>query len=1008
VSIRAEPIDQLRDHVRLLGGLVGEVLREQGGEGLFADVEHVRTSAIALRSRAEARGSSEAEAALLAWAEAQSTARLLQLVRAFSVYFHFINLAEQHHRVRTLRHRERTQAEPLHESMAAAVSTLRESLSLERLREAVARLEVHPVLTAHPSEARRRTLLHHLEQAAELIAQLDDPRATPIERAAVLDALRARITLVWQTAEARVERPSVLDEVQSVIYVLSGTVYDVLPRVCRSLERAVNGAAAPAFDLGGQSGTSGGLLRFGSWVGGDRDGNPAVTPEVTRAAARLARTAVLHRYHRDVQTLGRDLSISERLGGGSKELLESIARDREELQVAPVPQWRDEPYRRKLGLVAERLRRTLADEPGEYASAEALLADLRLVARSLEQHSGRRIAAGGLQDLCRRIEAFGFHLAELEIRQHAERHAAAVAELFGLAGASGYQTWPEAERQRRLEQALTGEQLFAGQNAALSPPTREVLETFRAMADVQALNGPRGCQTCVVSMSRAPSDLLAVLVLAREAGLVGSFANLQNGVRRLENRSNLRAGPSWLEKEPHRRDALSRLEKETRRSAPRGVDLGPNQRSNLSWLEVETNRRRELSRLGQSSHVHARTNLQEGLCRLDVVPLFETIAELRDCGRVVAEALASPAYRAALRARGDRQQVMVGYSDSNKDGGYLAATWGTYRAQEALAEAAARAGVELVIFHGRGGAVGRGGGPMGRAILARPATAASPTFKITEQGEVVSARYFDRALAERHAEQMIHALLLSTCQKNTGGPPREWVDLMERLAADSRAAYEALVKDSPDFMAFFEQATPFPELATLNLASRPVSRAGGSGGEQGQAPTLDDLRAIPWVFSWTQARANLPGWFGLGSALQAEIDRGGLERLLAMYAEWRFFATALDNAQLSLGTADPLTARRYAGLAEPRYQPVFERILSEYERTVACVLQVTGQHELLERSPVLARSIKLRNPYVDALHVAQLALLRRWRADSEHQDPELLDAIHHSINGIAAGLQTTG
>lgn len=899
---RAEPIDQLRGDVRLLGGLIGDVLREQGGHDLFADVEHIRTAAIHLRSGNPVQAGDLAEASLLAWVEQHSTARLLQLVRAFSVYFHVINLAEQHHRVRTLRGRAReTDGQtPLHESIAAAVTSLRETLSPDEVRQAVRRLEVHPVLTAHPSEARRRSLLHHLEEAARLIWRLDDPRLTGTGRAEVLDALRARITLVWQTAEARVERPSVLDEVQSVIYVLSGTVYDMLPHVYRAVDLAL---AAPL-------GSFGGLLRFGSWVGGDRDGNPAVTPDVTRAAARLARAAVLRRYRRDVQALGRDLSISQRLVGATPALLDSIQRDREELNVAPVPQWRDEPYRRKLGLIAERLRRTLAETPGEYASADALQADLRLVADSLAQHGGRRIAAGELQDLRQRVETFGFHLAELEIRQHAERHAAAVAELFGLAGVSGYAGLDEPDRQALIEQRLACDTLFAHQAAALSPATREVLDTFRAMAEVQAVNGPRGCQTYVVSMSRLPSDVLAVLLLAKEAGVSGS--------------------------------------------------------------------------------------------QLDVVPLFETIAELRACGQVLAETLASPAYRAAVRARGDRQQVMVGYSDSNKDGGYLAATWGTYRAQEALAAAAASAGVELVVFHGRGGAVGRGGGPMGRAILARPQAAASPTFKITEQGEVVSARYFDPALAERHVEQMLHALLLSYRQPFGGEPPVSWVELMERLAADSRAAYEGLVKDSPDFMAFFEQATPFPELATLNLASRPVSRAG-----QAEAPTLDSLRAIPWVFSWTQARANLPGWFGLGTALSAEISDGdGLDRLRAMYTDWRFFAMALDNAQLSLGTADPLTARRYASLAEPRYQPVFERILAEYDLTVSSVLQVTGQRELLQRSPVLARSIKLRNPYVDALHIAQLALLRRWR--QQPGDPDLLDALHHSINGIAAGLQTTG
>jgi phosphoenolpyruvate carboxylase len=395
--------------------------------------------------------------------------------------------------------------------------------------------------------------------------------------------------------------------------------------------------------------------------------------------------------------------------------------------------------------------------------------------------------------------------------------------------------------------------------------------------------------------------------------------------------------------------------------------------------------------------------------RLDVVPLFETISELRECGRILRRMLASSPYRRAVRARGDRQQVMVGYSDSNKDGGYLAATWATYRAQQDLADAASETGVELVVFHGRGGAVGRGGGPMGRAILARPAAAATPTFKITEQGEVIFARYGSLDIAERHLEQVLNALLLSSMQSTSARPtPSTWIELMERMAEDSRRTYERLVKHNPDFMPFFHAATPFQELATLNLASRPVARAGA----EPRLPKLEDLRAIPWVFSWTQARVNLPGWFGLGSALDAAIGRHELEQLQAMYRGWPFFASALDNAQLSLGTADMDTARRYADLAPASVRPVFDQVTEEYERSVAGLLRVTCQRELLELSPVLARSIKLRNPYVSALHLAQLALLRRFRnlhvTTGEAERRALMDAIHHSINGIAAGLQTTG
>jgi phosphoenolpyruvate carboxylase len=901
MTVRAEPIDRLRDDVRLLGELVGDVLREQGGSDLFEAVEYLRRAAIDLR----APDSSDQD--LLDWAEQQSTTRLLQLVRAFSAYFHLINLAEQSHRVRTLRDRQRASTEPLHESVAQAYAELQSrGIPAEQIRAVLGRVEVHPVLTAHPSEARRRTLLHHLQYAGWLIEQLDDERATPFDRASVLDALRARITLIWQTAEARVERPSVIDEVQSVVYVLAGTVYDVLPRVQRAIDMAVPDAIGtlPKF-------------RFGSWVGGDRDGNPAVTHELTVAAARLARSAVLRRYREDVQSLGRDLSMSGRLVGCTPELMDSIESDRAELGMQAVPQWRDQPYRRKLGLIGERLRRTDSAGSGGYASSNQLLDDLQLVAASLHANAGARVASGGLLDLHRRVETFGFCLAELEIRQHADRHTAAVAELLALNGVPGYQSMDEAERMRVLEAQLESDALPGLSSEAFSAATREVLDTFQAMADVQRLSGAVGSHTCVVSMSRAPSDALAVLVLAREAGLVDRATS-----------------------------------------------------------------------------------------RLDVVPLFETISELHDCGQILRRMLASPAYRRAVRSRGDRQQVMVGYSDSNKDGGYLAATWATYRAQLDLAAAAAADGVELVVFHGRGGAVGRGGGPMARAIQARPASAASPIFKITEQGEVIFARYGSLPIAARHLEQVVQAVLRSSLQSAASEPPADWVAVMERLADASCASYAAVVKDNPDFMSFFHAATPFPELATLNLASRPVSRAGQA------LPGLDDLRAIPWVFSWTQARVNLPGWFGLGSALEAEIERGGLERLQAMYAGWPFFASAIDNAQLSLGTADVAAARRYAQLASPRLMPVFDCIMQEYRRSVASVLRVARQGELLERSPVIARSIKLRNPYVDALHIAQLTLLKRFRTlprDASDEEKRLLmDAIHHSINGIAAGLQTTG
>jgi phosphoenolpyruvate carboxylase len=880
---RAEPIDRLRDDVRLLGELVGQVLREQGGEELFDDVEHLRTAAIELRSNVEPN--EEQERALLEWIQQQPTGRLQQLVRAFSVYFHLINLAEQHHRARTLLEREATET-PLRESIAAGMATLRAAgVGPRALADKLRHLNVHPVFTAHPSEARRRTLLQHLQDAATLVVRLDRLPPGPT-REAVLDELRTRITLIWQTAETRADRPSVIDEVRNVLYFMAGNVYRVAPTVQRSLELAVEGA------YGTLNGEAEGhqvlspeeipiALQFGSWVGGDRDGNSAVTPELTRAAARMSRAAVLQRYREEVRNLGRSFSISARMVGSTPDLVASIDRDREELGLEPVRRWSDEPYRRKFGLIGERLRRTEVGERGGYAG----------------------------------------------------RHTEAVAEMLGLAGIPGYESLDDDERQAVLERLLAGPPLSLPRGA-LSPSTREVLDTFQAMLDIQHLGGERACRTCIVSMARAPSDVLSVVFLAREVGLYHWDAG------RLVTRA-----------------------------------------------------------------------------KLDVVPLFEQIHELDECGTVMNALYESPVYRAVLRARGSRQQVMVGYSDSNKDGGYLAATWHTYNAQRVLASTAKEAGIELIVFHGRGGAVGRGGGPSGRAIMARPTEAALPNLKVTEQGEVIFARYGGYGApagvrtTERHFEQVIDALLLSSfglaAHPGKVEPPAEWVGTMHGLAGVSKAHYEKLVKESPSTLNFFRRATPFPELGTLNIASRPVSRAGTDAA----SIKLEDLRAIPWVFSWTQARFNLPGWFGLGTALAWGIENVGLDKLQEMYREWGFFSMALDNAQYSLGTADMATGRRYSTLAEDG-AAIFARIEEEHRRTVHMVLQVTGQQELLEKSPMLARSIKLRNPYVDALHLAQIALLRRYRALPDDAPEEvrgtLLDAVHHSINGIAAGLQTTG
>mgnify|MGYP001158986648 FL=1 len=909
--LRAEPIEGLRHEVNLLGSLLGDVLREQGGDALYDLVERARRVTIAGRTSG---GVTERLRELQEWFSGLSDDDLFGLVRAFGIFFHLINLAEQHHRVRTLRQRERTEP-ALHESIEAALLALRDrGVPPDAVAHVLGEILVFPVFTAHPSEPRRRTVLQRLAALARSIQQLDDARLSPRERDWLLERLREDITLLWQTAETRVARPTPLDEVRSNIAILIGPVYDVIPLLRRALQRALQRSYPELLDRQWPL-----PVRVGTWVGGDRDGNPSVTAAVTEATARLLREAIVRRYRDEVVELRRALSISARLRPPSQVLLETLDRERERLGLAPVRAWADEPYRRFLGLIEERLRRTETGEFGGYFTVEEFLGHLTLLADSLEAGNGTRIARGRVADLIARVQVFGFHLAELEIRQDAARHREALAELFALDGVANFLERSPDERETLLLQRLIGKP-FGFPRGALSPETREVLETFEAVARIQRFNGERACHTVIVSMTSETADVLGTLLLAREAGLVGCG------------------------------------------------ETG-------AWS------------------------------RIDVVPLFEQIAELDCCGAILDRLLSLPFYRAIVASRGDLQEVMVGYSDSNKDGGYVSSNWRIYRAQQQLVEAARRYGVTLRIFHGRGGAIGRGGGPMGRAIRSRPMDARTPVLKVTEQGEVIFARYSDPAIGLRHWEQMVHALLQSVLGEPEPVVSAEWLSTMERLAAVSQAAYEELVKGHPDFVAYFTTATPFPELATLNLASRPVARRASDT----RAVRFVDLRAIPWVFSWTQSRVNLPGWYGLGTALERVVEEGGGETLRSMYRSWPFFETLIDNAQISLGTADLSVASLYAQLAE---QPeLFERIADEYERAVRMVLAVTEQGALLERSPVLSRLVKLRNPYVDVLHVAQIELLRRYRQlppDQESRRARLLDAIHHSINAIAAGLQTTG
>ncbi len=678
-------------------------------------------------------------------------------------------------------------------------------------------------------------------------------------------------------------------------------------------------------------------------MGGDRDGNPFVTAEVTVEAVRLLRIAALRRHLASVDALGGRLSLSTREVLVSEELLASLAADdaqSPELGAALLRRHPYEPYRRKCAHIRERLARSIAfaeahqpafcrDAPlapaaGRYHRRAELLADLAVIDRSLRAHGGVVVAEGALRDLLREVEVFGLHLATLDIRQHSERHARAVAEVLACAGvAPDYLSLDEDARVALLARALGDPRPLVPVRLPYTPDTREVVETFRAVAAVLDELGPESIHSAVVSMTRGASDVLAALLLAKEAGLY----------------------------------------------RPPSAD-------------------------------------REGESLLDVAPLFETGEDLAAAPAVLRACLRVPGYRVHLALRGDVQEVMLGYSDSNKDAGFVSANWALYRAQRELCDTAATEGVGLRLFHGRGGSIGRGGGPANRAILSQPPNTVGSRIKITEQGEVIADRYGLPNLAHRHLEQLVNAVLRARFAPWAPAQPA-WERALERLATVARGYYRSLVYDRPDFLTYFRAATPIAEIGRLKLGSRPASRKPGI--------RIEDLRAIPWVFSWMQSRHTLPGWYGLGFALETFVadpgEHDALGLLRAMYAEWPFFQTMIDSAQMILGKADLHIASRYADLcldAAVRGE-IFGLIEAEHERTTRMICHVADIGDLLEQAPVLRRSIALRNPYVDPMSYIQVELLERLRAAPEGPAHAALeDAIMLSISGIAAGLKNTG
>jgi phosphoenolpyruvate carboxylase len=898
----------LRRDVRVLGGLLGRVLEEAGGPGLLADVERLRRATIALRmADGDRRQARERVVELVASFDLD---RAELLARAFTVYFQLVNLAEEQHRVRTLRERRRDGGQ-VRESFAAAVQEVREVAGDDWLARLLDRLEVVPVLTAHPTEARRRAVVDALRRIAGELARLDAPRLPGDDQAAASRRLLEEITILWRTAQLRRERPTPLDEVRSVMAVFDATMFRLVPAVYRSLEQAMAGEASgtrpPPFRA---------FLRWGSWVGGDRDGNPSVTAGITRATLAIQADHVLRGLEAVTRRVGHALTASAATTPPSPELLASLARDLAEFPgpaAAVVKRWPDEPYLQKLLLAAERLAATRAvlvgqadQDPGRgYRDAGEFLADVRLVQASLAASGAARLAYGELQHLAWQAETFGFHLASLEVRQHAAVHAQALAELAPEAAG-------DAEALDRLAQE--GWRLDPG------PPmgreaAGEVLDTLRVMAELQRRYGADACRRYVVSFSRSAADLAAVRALARLA-------------------------------------------------------------------------------------------VPDGSLELDVVPLFESRADLERACDVLDEYLALPSTKAWLERRGRRLEVMLGYSDSAKDAGFLAANLALYRAQGGLAAWAAGRGIDLVLFHGRGGALGRGGGPAGRAVRGQAPGSVAGRFKVTEQGEVIYARYGNLAIGHRHLEQVTNAVLGAStpaAQAALEAAQARFLPTATRMAAAAEAAWRALVEQD-GFADFFATVTPIQELGLLQIGSRPTRR----GGDQAAAGDLVDLRAIPWVFAWSQNRCNLPGWYGLGTGLEVVAGQpGGPDLLREMYAGWPFFRSLIENAEMSLAKADPLVAESYLELGGR--PDLVAAIREEFRRTRALVVQTTGAGRLLGHRPVLRQAVDLRNPYVDALSFLQVRFLtdlRNGLAGAEAARAAGLVLL--TVNGVAAGLQNTG
>ena len=901
-DITFEDKDQaLADDVRTLGEMVGDLIREQGGDELYEIVENSRLRAIRRREGGETSG--EGLADLVGGLNPKLA---LQVIRGFATYFQMVNTAEKVHRIRRRREYLRDVVHYQPGGLEDAFIKLKASgLSATDMQELLGSMLIEPVFTAHPTEPTRRTILRKEQNIVKHLIDLLNPTMTPQETDAALQNIRLLVTTAWQTSEHPSEQMTVADELEHVLFFVTDVLYRTVPPFYEDIESAIRRVYGDETDIAIPI-----LLRFGSWVGGDMDGNPNVNAKTIRETLARQRSLILDLYYRECSTIAAKLSQSIGHAGFSQALIDRIDNYRgvfPNVYHAMPARHRDMPYRVFMRLVQQRLQSTYDDDVYPYEGIEQFISDIRLIADSLDEHKGRQAGLFAVQRLLRRVETFGFHLVTLDVRQDAEVHRNVIGECLGD------EDWSERSRDERVARLIAA--ISSRENApmTLSTQARKTISVFKAIAFCGRKYGPKAIGPFIVSMTQGADDILSVLLLAQWGGL--------------------------------------------------------------------HNKRGEVP--------------------LDVAPLLETVDDLKKGPDILESLMAIDIYAEHLARRDKSQMIMIGYSDSNKDAGIASARWALQSAQEVIANAAAAQNIELTLFHGRGGTISRGGGRTHVAVLGAPPGTVKGRLRVTEQGEIINEKYGLRGIALRTLEQITGAVALATAlPRHRGSDRTEWHSMMDVIADESRRAYRQLVYETPDFYAYFRKATPIDLIEKMRIGSRPAARRRQS--------SIEDLRAIPWVFSWTQSRFVLPGWYGVGSGLKKAISEFGADSISEMFEKWYFLRSLMTDAEMVLAKADLGIAELYSELAGDKlHKEFFPVIKAEFELTRDLVLEYAEHQTLLETDLTLQRAIMLRNPYVDPMSLIQVDLLSRWRA-SNYADAEIFAALQASVNGIAQALQNTG